>query len=169
MKTIILPGYSYRNKQWADELASQLKIGHDVIVHNWTHWEKSSSGRLSIKQELQKIKKEVKTDKFNIVGKSVGARITVRVVSEIGNNVQKIILCGVASVSDVTKEAYKKALSDFPESKIIVFQNTRDPFVPYRNVKDFMNSVNPKIRVIERPGNDHNYPYAEDFKKFLKS
>lgn len=85
IKTIILPGYSPKNKEWADEISEKLNLGHEIIVHNWKHWK--DGGSLSIKYELGKIKEELGDEKFNIIGKSVGARITIRVVSELRKQV----------------------------------------------------------------------------------
>ncbi|MCH7641161.1 hypothetical protein IID22_03120 [Patescibacteria group bacterium] len=173
MKTIILPGYSPKNKEWADEIAKQLDLalpagrqGHEVFVHNWKHWK--DGGSMSIRYEMEKIKEELGEGDFNILAKSVGSRIAIRVLSEVKGRVNKVILTGIASISEDTKKAYEKALADFPPEKIICFQNTKDPFVPYSEVKKFIQGVNPKIKVIEKPGNEHHYPYYSDFQKFLE-
>lgn len=167
MKTIILPGYSPKNKEWADETARELNLDHEIIVHNWKHWE--TGGNMSIKYEMEKIKEELDEDDFNIIGKSVGARIAVRTISELRKQVSNVILCGVASVSDDNKKAYIKALSNFSSENIIVFQNTKDSFVPYQEVKKFIKGINPKIKVIEKPRSDHHYPYSDEFQEFLRN
>lgn len=167
MVTIILPGYSPHNKEWALEVKKDLKLGHKVVVHEWRHWENSSSSSLSIRYELDKISKEIGEEEVNIIGKSVGARVAVRVLSEIKDKVNKVILCGVASTSDDVKKVYEIALADFPPERIICFQNTRDPFVPYSQAEKLIHSVNPEISVIEKPGSEHHYPYTEDFQNFL--
>ena len=167
MKTIILPGYSTKNKEWADETANELKLDHEIIVHNWEHWK--TGGNMSVKREMEKIKDELGEDNFNILGKSVGARISIRVISELRDQVNKVILCGIASISENSKKAYLKALLDFPSENIICFQNTKDSFVPYSNVKKFIGDINPKIKVIEKPRSDHHYPFTADFQKFLKA
>jgi len=175
MVTIILPGYSRHNKEWADEIAKEIKLDYEVVVHNWKHWSDSTGSSLpvgkvglSIKYELEKIKKEIGSEDFNIIGKSVGARMAIRVIQDLRNQVNKVILCGIASISPVSKKAYEKALADFPAQNIICFQNTKDPFIPYSKVKKFIGEINPKIKIIEKPRNDHHYPYPADFQKFLK-
>lgn len=167
MKTIILPGYSLHNKDWALDIKKELKLGHPVLVHEWRHWRDGSS--LSLKYEMEKIGKEVGEDEFNIIGKSVGARMAIRVISELRDKVKKVILCGVASISGDSQKAYQKALTDFPPERIICFQNTKDPFVPYQEVKKFIHFLNKKIKVVEKGRSDHHYPYLEDFQNFLKS
>ena len=166
MKTIIFPGYSLRNKKWADDTAGRLNLESDIIVHNWKHWK--NGGSLSIKYELRKILEEIGDNRVNILAKSVGSRIAIRVLPELKCRVSKFILTGIASISKDTKKAYQNALADFPPEKIICFQNTKDPFVPYSDVKKFIQEVNPKIKVIEKPRSDHHYPYYEDFQNFLK-
>ncbi len=165
MKTIILPGYSPKNKEWAEDTADELELGHAIIVHNWEHW--VTGGNMSVKKELERIKKELAGEKFNILGKSVGARMTVRVVNEMKESVNKVILCGIASISADSKKAYSKALVDFASTKVICFQNTKDRFVPYSKVEKFIHSINPKIKVVEKPRSDHHYPFTADFQKFL--
>ena len=73
MKTIILPGYSPHNKEWAEDMKKQMELGHDVIVHNWRHWTK---GSFSLKREIEKIKEEIGDEKVNILAKSVGTRVS---------------------------------------------------------------------------------------------
>ena len=172
MKTIILPGYSPQNKEWAEDLKKDMKLGHEVVVHEWKHWPSASSGSprgsFSAPREVEAILEKAGEEKINLIGKSVGVRIAMRLLSEIKERVNKIILCGIASVSEDSKKAYQKALTDFPSEKIIVFQNTKDPFVPYSEVKKFINSINHKIKVVEKPGSEHHYPYPDDFQKFLE-
>lgn len=84
------------------------------------------------------------------------------------NKVGKIILCGVPSVSEENTELFRRALEDFPAEKIIVFQNEKDPFATYEEVKEFMESVNPEIEVVKKPASTHDYPYSDDFETFLR-
>lgn len=165
MKTIILPGYSLHNKDWALEIKKNLSSRQSVLVHQWQHWEKG--GDLHPKYEIGKILKEIKKDKVNLIGKSVGTMIAMKVLAEIGDRVGKIILCGIPSVSEERKRLFTTSLSAFPVKNIICFQNTLDPFATFEEVRKFMKEVNPKIKVVEKPGNDHHYPYFEDFKEFV--
>lgn len=129
MKTIVLPGYSLRNKDWALEIAR---------------------GRV------------------NVIAKSVGTMVAMHLLAEIPEQINKIILCGIPSVSEERKNLFAAYLADFPAKEIIVFQNTKDPLASFEEVKDFMKDVNPKIKVIEKNRSDHNYPYFEDFNDFLE-
>ncbi len=165
MKTIVLPGYSLHNKDWALEIKKGLSFRQSVLVHEWQHWR--LGGSLHPKHEIAKILKEVGRDKVNVIAKSVGTMICMLLIAEIPDQINKIILCGIPSVSEERKKLFTAYLSGFPVEKIIVFQNTKDPFASFEEVKDFMKDVNPKIKVIEKERSDHNYPYFEKFGKFL--
>ena len=167
MKTIVLPGYSLHNKDWALEIKKSLSFRQSVLIHEWQHWKKG--GDLHPKYEIGKILKEIKRDKVNLIAKSVGTMFAMKVLSEIGDQIGKIILCGIPTVSEERKNLFTASLSAFPAENVICFQNTKDPFATFDEVNKFMAKVNSKIKVIERPGNDHNYPYFEDFANFLFS
>lgn len=167
MKTIILPGYSSHNKDWAEEIKSELNLGHKVIIHNWEHWKTKRS--LSPKKEIARILEEVGEDEVNIIAKSVGTFITVLLIPNLKVKVDKIIFCGVPSVSEPREEKFKEGLRDFPAENVICFQNAKDPFVTYEEAKNFLAAVNPKIKVIKKERSDHSYPYPEEFSQFLKS
>ncbi|MDP3994249.1 MAG: hypothetical protein Q8P91_00255 [bacterium] len=167
MKTIILPGYSLHNRDWALEIKKSLSFRQSVLVHQWQHWK--LGGALRSKYEIGKILKEIGRDKVNLLAKSVGTMIAMKVLPEIGGQINKIILCGIPSVSEERKILFTSSLSDFPSENVICFQNTLDPFATFKEVKDFMVGVNPKIKVIEKPRSDHNYPYFKDFERFFVS
>lgn len=158
MKTIILPGYSLHNKDWAEEVGG--------TVHYWRHWK--TGGSFSLGYEVEKILTEIGKNKVNFITKSVGTGVLMHFLPQIKNQVEKIILCGIPTVSDENKKLFTASLLDFPAENIICFQNTKDPFVSYIEVKKFIKGVSPKIKVIEKPRSDHNYPYYEDFQKFLR-
>lgn len=137
------------------------------MVHEWRHWK--LGGALRPKYEIGKILKEIGRDKVNLIAKSVGTMIAMKVLSEIGGQIGKIILCGIPSVSEERKILFTASLSGFPPENVVCFQNTKDPFAAFIEVKKFMSEVNSKIKVVKKPGCDHNYPYFEDFAGFLFS
>jgi len=166
MKTVILPGLSEHNREWAEEIASQMNVGHEVIVHNWRHW--LEGGSLSLKSELEKILGEIADDEINIIAKSVGVFVALNLIPKISSQVNKVILCGIASV--VAEDRYalvKSTLAKIPVENILCIQNENDKFVPYAEAEKFYHSVEPKLKVISKPRSDHNYPYPEDFQKFI--
>lgn len=167
MLTIILPGYSAHNKDWAEDIASKLNVGHKVVIVEWDHWRENSS--FSLKKEREKILKSVGSEKVNIIAKSVGVAVALETIPDIAKQINKVILCGIASVvSEDRKQLLEKVLSIIPVEKILCIQNENDKFVLFKEAETFYKSVNPKIRVISKPRSDHDYPYPEDFQKFLK-
>ena len=67
-----------------------------------------------------------------------------------------------------SKEYFKNGLKNSEPQKIVVFQNNLDPFGSFRIVSNFVKMINPKIEIIEKISTEHNYPYYEDFKRFLR-
>lgn len=128
IKTIILPGFSLHNKEWALDIKEKLDLGHEVEVVFWRHWKKG--GSLAINYELKKIKELIDDDKVNVIAKSVGARVIVNLIPLIRDKLEKILLCGIPfkGFGEETKIKFKEALSSFPADKIICFQNEKDPF-----------------------------------------
>lgn len=166
MKTIILPGYSLHNKDWAIDIKSELKLEHEVTIHNWLHW---TRGNFSLPRELKAIQKIVGEDEINIIAKSVGTRVAMHLLTKFPNKINKVVLCGIPTKGEsvLVKKIYSEGLSVLSPTQVIVFQNTKDPFASYAEVKRFIGSINSKIKIIEKSRSDHNYPYPKEFEKFL--
>ena len=166
MITIILPGYSPSNKDWAYSIKDNLNLGHEVIVHEWKHW---TTGSFSLKFETEKIKEEVGNNELNIIAKSVGTRVVMHLTPLLKSQIKRVILCGIPTkgTSESAFEVYKSGLSHLDPSQVVVFQNQKDPFAKYIEIKKFIGKINSKIKIIKMPRADHNYPYTEQFMKFL--
>ncbi|OGM27342.1 hypothetical protein A3A76_02475 [Candidatus Woesebacteria bacterium RIFCSPLOWO2_01_FULL_39_23] len=174
MKTLILPGYSEHNRDWAEEVAKNLmpsaksnitksgKKRSQIIVHVWDHW--SKGGSLNINSEVEKILVEVGKEKVNFIAKSVGTKVLMSVVPRIKEQINKVILCGIP----IDPVGYAKVLKQIGYDNLVIFQNSQDPFMPYKAIKLYIKAVDKNIKVIEKPRFDHSYPYYYDFKLFLK-
>lgn len=168
--TIILPGYSEHNREWAQEIKSQMNLGHEVLIHEWRHWGHDKSLSLSFSEETKKILQEIGGEKTNIIAKSVGVHITLNLIPKIFPQVNKVILCGIASVADKSRKDLLRAVLDkIPAENILCIQNENDKFVTFAEAERFYHSVEPKLKVISKPRADHNYLYPGDFQDFLKS
>jgi len=167
MKTIVLPGYSERNKEWADEVADFLGgKGIDCYTHYWSHWK--NGGSLATKKEIKKILKILEDGNVNIIAKSAGVMVAMNLVPEIEGRVNKIIFCGIASVAkEERKDLLRGVLDAVPVENILCIQNENDKYVTYSEALKFYNSVEPGLKVISKPRSDHNYPFFEDFLEFL--
>lgn len=172
MVTFILPGYSANNKKWADDCASGLKLGHEIRPIYWAHWDDPSI-KWNPEEKVRLIVDVARDNQINIVAKSIGTLVASMIIEKVPEKVQKVVMCGVPLgdinlMSEDRKEVYRKVLADFPEEKLIVFQNTEDPLASFEEVKIFMMKINPKIKVIEKDRSDHEYPYYDEFKEFLQ-
>ena len=167
MKTIILPGYSPHNKDWVLEVAKNLNLPHEIRPVFWEHWTDPNK-YLRPKEKSQDIIDILQGDSTNLVAKSVGSLVAAYTVEAIPQRIGKVILCGIPSVSMQRLNIFQKAFENFPAEKVIVFQNSKDPFATFEEVKNFMKKVNPKIKVIEKPLHTHDYPYFIDFENFFE-
>ncbi|OGM80889.1 hypothetical protein A2361_00235 [Candidatus Woesebacteria bacterium RIFOXYB1_FULL_40_26] len=168
MVTLILPGYSAKNKDWALDVAKNLKVNHEIRPILWEHWTDPEK-TFKPKEKAQDVIDVLLKANANIIAKSVGTFVSALVVEKIPDRINKVILCGIPAVSDEKLKIFKVAFGSFPSENVICFQNTKDPWATYEEVKEFMSKVNPKIRVIEKPCSDHNYPYFSDFQAFLST
>lgn len=161
MITFILPGYSPRNKKWAEDVAEKLNIKGDVRPVFWDHWEDESQ-KFQAKEKASLLARHTKGDKVNIVAKSVGTLVTSYLVKEIPSQINKIILNGIP-VSALKNENLERVKS-IPNDNLIVFQNSQDPLASYNTVKKLF----PKFKIIEKKSDTHDYPYFKEFQEFLE-
>jgi predicted alpha/beta hydrolase family esterase len=168
VRTVILPGYSPSNKTWAYEVKRNLKLNHEIIVHEWRHWQEENAS-FSVKYELEKIHGKVAGGDFNIVAKSVGTRMAMLLAPMTKTQIIKVVFCGIPTKgkNESTRKVYEEGFKNLPIKNTICFQNTSDPFAKYDQIKEFLHSINPEIVVVEKPGSTHDYPYYEDFQEFL--
>ena len=166
MKTIILPGYSTRNKDWAEEMKKKMDLDQEVLVHEWQHW---TEGNFSFKQELEKILEEIGEGKVNILAKSVGTRVAMLLFQKIPGQINKVVLCGIPTRGKAkdTVDLYTRGLSSLDPRQIICFQNISDPLAPFKDIETFVHSIEKRIKVVEKPRKDHHYPYPDDFRGFI--
>jgi len=162
MVTFILPGYSAHNKEWAEDVAKNLKVEGEIRPIAWDHWTDDSQ-KFNAREKAELISRHAKGDRINIVAKSIGCLVAAHIAEEIPSQVNKIILCGIP-VTDF-KEGDIELISRVPNKDLVVFQNSNDPHGNYEEVK----SLFPRFKTIEKSTSDHNYPYFEDFNGFLAS
>ena len=165
MKTIILPGFSVHNKEWTEYLSKNLKPTSSNFALDWEHWK--SSGGIKLNKEMEKIDKIVGKNKFNIIAKSVGTMVALKAIDKYKNQVNKVILCGVPSISDKRMDMFIAAIKDIDCKNIICFQNSLDPFVKFKDLKSRIKKIDSRIKVIEKLAKGHEYYYFNDFQEFL--
>jgi len=167
VKTIILPGFSVSNKEWADKTAKGFaKQKIESKVHNWRHW---VGEQISPRDQIEDIVEQIGGDKINILAKSVGTYVLSLLIPRIKNQIGKIVLCGIP-INDLSEDDLEKyrGLSDINSENIICFQNSTDSHGSYDQIKDFLKNISSEIEVISKPGGSHDYPYTQDFIEFLQ-
>src|SRR5258708_29224172 len=115
MQTIIIPGYSHKNKEWAKEVAKNIP---DSEIYEWSHW-KNESIKFNTKSEAENLKNLVSLstergeNTINIIAKSIGSLVSVIALKQFKDKLNKIIFCGipVQDISEDEKWEYK-VLSD---------------------------------------------------------
>ncbi|KKR27996.1 MAG: hypothetical protein UT61_C0060G0009 [Candidatus Woesebacteria bacterium GW2011_GWA1_39_8] len=177
MVTFILPGYSAKNRQWAEEVVKELELDGQIRPIFWDHWENPEK-LFKPKEKARLIAGLAVKNQVNIIAKSVGTLVAAYIIEAISEQINKVILCGIPTVSDERLRIFQKTYKNVKPENVICYQNEGDPFATPAEVKKFMEKVyphnqnvgvgiNPKIKIVSMPGNDHYYPYYEEFQKFL--
>ena len=169
MKTILLPGFSIQNKDWAEEIKSQIGEKINLEIHYWPHWQTGQTVDGWKEIEVEKFFKETENQPINLICKSIGTFIAVMAISKKLELINKIILCGIP-IYDLRPrdEVFYQVLGKLPAEKVLVIQNEKDNHGSFEEVKKMIEGINPEIKVISKPREDHNYPYPEEFEEFLK-
>ena len=149
------------NRQWAYEVKKNLKVKSDVLVYEWEHWKNNGSMKVSF--EVEKLIFLIGNEKVNIIAKSVGTRITMLLADKKSDIFQKVILCGIP----VDPVGYAKGLKKIGSEKLLVIQNSKDPFMSYGKIRLYLKLIDKRIKVIKKEASNHDYPYYSDFNKFL--
>ena len=159
-----------KNRDWALQTSKELKLDHEIRPILWEHWDNPDMP-WDPKDKARELVQVAMTDSVNIVAKSIGTLVASYVLAEIPSRCKKVILCGIP-LNDLTeedKEAEKEALKNFPADKIMVIQNENDPHGNFDQVRDFLAKINPKIKVVSKDRDDHEYPFFSEFQGFLAS
>ncbi len=169
-KLIIIPGFSLKNKEWAQETRDYLQKNFDITIHEWKHWKTENKDDFSFENEKARIKELLDENKNYVIAKSIGSAAFCSLLPDVSEKISKLIICGMP-LEDLTKEEkdYYNSLTDFNADRVIIFQNSQDDHGTYGATVEFMHKINRDIKLIEKDRDDHHYPYYEYFKQFLTS
>lgn len=168
MVTVILPGYSLHNKEWLEETAQKIGVDGEIRPIYWDHWQ--SPGKEFNKEEKARLINNIAGMRMvDIIAKSIGTLVAAYMIQKGPEKIRKVILNGIClnDLDEDEKEIMKAALKLIPSQDIICYQNEEDPHGSFNQAKRFLSEVDPNIVIISKPGNDHEYPYVTEFKKFL--
>lgn len=166
MQTLILPGFSEKNREWAYLTATKLQVDGQIRPIYWDHWT-DPDYKFIPEEKANLISLHTKGDDVNIIAKSIGTLVASMVIQSIPKQIKKVILCGIPlrDLSMGEKDIITDCLNAFDKSKIICFQNDSDPHGGYDEVKAFLPT---DIKVVKVQRADHEYPNFAEFNDFLK-
>lgn len=165
MQTIILPGFSGKNKEWSDEVANTLEVEGIIRPIHWDHWDDEKE-KFDAKEKATVVARHARGEKINIVAKSIGTLVAAYIIQKIPDQIEKVVFCGIP-VNDLDErdiDVIKKAISQIKD-KIVVYQNSNDPHGSYEQIKNFEID----FHLTEKPSYNHEYPYYEEFNNYLTS
>lgn len=161
MKTLILPGYSLHNKSWAYDVKHYLdKHGRDCDVYEWKHW---MGGKMDIKEEIKSLEYFIGNGEISVVAKSIGTKVFMQLFPKIESQVKKVILCGIP----IDPKGYLGGIKKLGGDRLLIFQNSQDPFMPHSVVWAYVKLIDKNIKVIKKDAKTHDYPYFSEFLDFL--
>lgn len=168
---LILPGFNQKNIEWAQGVSQKLAGQFKTEVYKWRHWRTNNESDFSAEDEAEAIATKLtqsSTSKTTIIAKSIGTLVAALLIRDLGESIDKIILCGVP-LNDIPENEWNKysSLKTFKKGEGICFQNNDDSHGNYAQVSNFLKTINLDIPVIEKPGSNHDYQYFDDFKNFL--
>jgi predicted alpha/beta hydrolase family esterase len=168
MKTLILPGFSIKNKEWAEQTQRELSKKFNCEVVYWKHWETGQKEDHWIEKEAVKIIEDNK-EPINIIAKSIGTAVVMFVIKKTPNLIHKIILCGIP-LNDLEpgEENIYEVLRTLQPKTILCIQNDSDPHGGFQEVEKIIHSIEPSINIISKQRDDHEYPYTDDFIQFIQ-
>ena len=168
MVTFILPGYSVHNKEWLEETTNKIGVDGEIRPIYWAHW--TDPDIKFDKAEKAKLLDNVAGFRVvDIVAKSIGTFVAGLMIQRSPEKIHKVILNGIClnDLNEEEKEILKAGLKLVSPENIICFQNDEDPHGNFDQARKFLSEVNSKIVVVSKTRSDHEYPYQEDFRKFL--
>ncbi|HCR35733.1 hypothetical protein A2130_02940 [Candidatus Woesebacteria bacterium GWC2_33_12] len=89
MQTLILPGYSAKNKVWVDETAKNLKFDGIIRPFYWAHWTDDTK-KFDANEKANLIIKHLHGEKADIIAKDEGLEIANIIKSEIPDQIISI-------------------------------------------------------------------------------
>lgn len=166
MKTLVLPGFSFKNLDWAEDVRD--KVDGDVEVFYWPHWETKQIQSNWKDMVVDEIVKRFEGQKINVIAKSVGTIVAMLLLKRNPNLFEKLILCGIpmSDFQESDKELFEN-LADFQTENLLIIQNDKDPLAAFTRVEEMIHAIKPEIKIISKPASTHDYPYFDEFKEFL--
>lgn len=159
MKIVLLGGNSPTNIAWLEAMESNLKKEHnDVFVYRYSHWD-TDVQLIELNKELENLQRELEGAKqYVIVGKSAGALLTLKGISERKLHPSACVFLGTAVLWGREKgfdvDRWVKGFS----VPTLFIQKSGDPAIAPDALESLLEesgAKNYKLHVI--PGEEHEY------------
>lgn len=174
MKYLLLPGFSEKNKGWAESVKAEFeKFGIHFDVIEWSHWQSGKEQDFELEDEVNRIVKKIvaedKKEGLIILAKSIGSLVAINIVHNFPERIEKFVLMGIpySSLSESAKKAFE-VLKSIPPEIVKVMQNSQDPLGSYKSVKEFISAIDPAIEVKMLLREDHLYPFSDVVLNFVR-
>lgn len=168
MVTVIIPGYSPKNKKWLEDTASEIRSEGQIRPIYWGHWT-DPDVKFDPKIKANLLDGVSGRRVVDIVAKSIGGLVASYLIQKSPEKIRKVILCGIPmnDISEGEKEVIKNALHKIPLQNVICFQNNEDPHGGCDAVKNFLSMFGSDIKIVCKNRDDHEYFYQDEFNQFL--
>ncbi|MBE0574024.1 hypothetical protein IH575_03915 [Candidatus Dojkabacteria bacterium] len=155
---LILPGFSIKNKEEAESIASALREkGEQVHLHMWRHWD-SPDTKFDPEVEIDLIKQHIRNpSELNIVGKSIGTYIASLMLKD--TTVNRLVLLGIPA-KDLNPEELAAYTNLSNLEHFVVIHNDKDPHGDIQAVEDLLSGL--EYELILKEAGHHSYNYVED-------
>jgi len=168
MVTLILPGYSPKNKEWLEDTANKIRSESEIRPIYWGHWtDPNIQFKASEKANLLDGISGKRV--IDIVAKSIGTLAASYLIEKSPQKIRKIIFCGIPlnDLDENDKEVIKRTLRNIDPVNFICLQNIDDPHGSFESVQNFLSSIGNDLKIVSQPRSDHEYFYDNDFNEFL--
>lgn len=172
MDLLLLSGNSKRGKEWLEQVDRYLEPQFDKTYrHDYAHWEKDEP-EIDLDLELERLTELAKTisQQYIVFAKSAGTILTSKAVAMGVLRPKACLFVGLpmAMVHNQNLPAGDwLETADFP---ISVLQHTSDPLGSFRDVKQYVESLNhDNITVHEIVGDTHDYLEFQTFSDFINN
>jgi len=164
IELFLLGGNGIKNLDWIKEVSKSFTKNfpdNSIIYYNhWTHIEKLS---LDIDYEAKNFAEKVANqNNFQVFAKSAGIMTTLKAIRDYELKPKNCVFVGfpITFLNEFMPEI--KSYLENINFSVTFFQNSKDPYSGYTEVKVMLDQINnPNIKIIEEIGDTHDYNNLE--------
>jgi hypothetical protein len=160
MKLLLLAGNSKSNKEWIEEVHTNLQnLFDESEILYYSHWVSEEPKDIDLDLEIEKLSKltEDKED-YMIFAKSAGSLLLLKAIHQNRINPNKVFIVGLpANWGKEKGYEFEKWLESLNHTPTFI-QKTYDPQMSYEDISNFLQSYeNLNHELVEIEGDTHHY------------